>query len=259
MPDRRAAITLGTAEVDYDRRRREIAHVVARLWSARGERACTMRAVAAELGTSMTVITRSFATRADMLRFTRALVLEEWAASTAAAMAAETTPAGKLRALLLAQCPTDERALADGALWLQTLAPQHRDEDLIAGNRRFTDELLATAEPLLDELGVERGVARLLMVAVYGLNAAAVEDPRAWSFARVEAALDEILRRFGVAERPTADGAGGRRAPAPAGERRCGGDASGDPARDAPSPEPRALEPQGSRQHTYERPESEEG
>lgn len=193
-----AMIALGTAEVDYDRRRQEIARVVARLWAARGERACTMRAVAAELGTSMTVITRSFASRAEMMRFTREAVLGEWAATTNAALAAETTPAGKLRALLLQQCPIDERTLSDGALWLQTLAPQHRDEDLIAGNRRFNDELLATAEPLLEQLGVDRPVARLLMVAVYGLNAAAVEDPVTWTFARVEQALDDILRRFGI-------------------------------------------------------------
>jgi len=216
MREGAVVITLGTAEVDYDRRRREIARVVARLWSERGERACTMRAVAAELGTSMTVITRSFATRAEMLRFTRALVLEEWAASTSAAMAAETTPAGRLRALLLAQCPIDERTLADGALWLQTLSPQHRDEDLIAGNRRFTDDLLAMAAPLLDELGVDPEVACLLMVAVYGLNAAAVEDPRTWSFARVEQELDEILRRLGVAERRAVEGPAAMRASAPA-------------------------------------------
>jgi hypothetical protein len=113
-----------------------------------------------------------------------------------------------LRALLLQQCPIDERTLADGALWLQTLAPQHRDEDLIAGNRRFNDELLATAEPLLEELGVDRPAARLLMVAVYGLNAAAVEDPATWTFERVEQALDDILRRFGIEDRACVDGGG---------------------------------------------------
>jgi AcrR family transcriptional regulator len=207
-----ATITLAGAEVDYDRRRHEIARVVARLWAARGERACTMRAVAAELGTSMTVITRAFASRAEMMRFTREAVLGEWAATTHAAVAAQTTAAGRLRALLLQQCPIDERTLADGALWLQTLAPQHRDEELIAGNRRFNDELLATAEPLLEQLGVDRAAAQLLMVAVYGLNAAAVEDPETWTFARVEQALDDILRRFGV-ERPAGGDIGVRRRP----------------------------------------------
>jgi AcrR family transcriptional regulator len=208
VPHKTAVITLGAAEVDYDRRRREIARVIARLWAARGERACTMRTVAAELGTSMTVITRAFASRAEMMRFTREAVLGEWAAATDAALAAETTPSGKLRALLLQQCPIDERTLADGALWLQTLAPQHRDEDLIAGNRRFNDELLATAEPLLEELGVDRSAARLLMVAVYGLNAAAVEDPAAWTFERVEQALDDILCRFGIESRECVGGRG---------------------------------------------------
>jgi len=208
VPHETATITLGAAEVDYDRRRHEIARVVARLWAARGERACTMRAVAAELGTSMTVITRAFASRGEMMRFTREAVLGEWAATTNAALAAETTPSGKLRALLLRQCPIDERTLADGALWLQTLAPRHRDEDLIAGNRRFNDELLATAEPLLEELGVDRAAARLLMVAVYGLNAAAVEDPAAWTFERVEQALDDILRRFGIEGRECVEGRG---------------------------------------------------
>jgi len=208
LPHETATITLAGAEVDYDRRRREIARVVARLWAARGERACTMRAVAAELGTSMTVITRAFTSRAEMMRFTREAVLGEWAATTNAALAAETTPSGKLRALLLQQCPIDEQTRADGALWLQTLAPQHRDEDLIAGNRRFNDELLATAEPLLEQLGVDRPAAPLLMVAVYGLNAAAVEDPETWTFARVERALDEILCRFGVEDRERVDGRG---------------------------------------------------
>ncbi|HSL94494.1 MAG TPA: hypothetical protein VLA35_01035 [Thermoleophilia bacterium] len=216
MPHETATITLGAAEVDYERRRHEIARVVARLWAARGERACTMRAVAAELGTSMTVITRSFASRAEMMRFTREAVLGEWAATTYAALAAETTPSGKLRALLLQQCPIDERTLADGALWLQTLSPQHRDEDLIAGNRRFNDELLATAEPLLEELGVDRPAARLLMVAVYGLNAAAVEDPVTWTFQRVEQALDDILRRFGVEDRECVEGQGSAGGPKPA-------------------------------------------
>lgn len=198
MDRRVTTVTLARSEVDYAVRRREIAQVVARLWATRGERACTMRAVAAELGTSMTVITRSFASRAEMMRFTRATLLEEWADTTAAAIAAQRTSAGKLRALLRQQCPVDERTLADGALWLQTLAPQHRDDALIEGNRRFNDWLLETAGPLLEDLGVERAVAPLLMIAVYGLNAAAVEDPRTWTFAQVERALDEILRRFGV-------------------------------------------------------------
>ena len=187
MPEERV-IDLVRGAVDYDLRRRQIARVVARLWAARGERACTMRAVAAELGTSMTVITRSFASRAEMMRFTRDVLLDEWAATTAAAMAAETTPAGKLRALLLQQCPVDE----------QTLAPSQRDEELIAGNRRFNDELLAMAVPLLEQLGIDPDTAPLLMVAVYGLNAAAVEDPHTWTYARVEQALDDILRCFGI-------------------------------------------------------------
>jgi len=191
-------IPLARTEVDYEARRREIARVVARVWATRGERACTLRAVAAELGTSVTVITRSFSSRAAMMRFTRERLLREWAASTVAAMAAATTPAAKLRALLLEQCPTDEEALADGTLWLQTLAPGQRDEELIAGNRRFNDELVATAEPLLEELGIDRAVAPLLMIAVYGLNAAAIEDPRTWTFTRVERTLDDILRRHGV-------------------------------------------------------------
>lgn len=197
MPEERV-IDLVRGAVDYDLRRRQIARVVARLWAARGERACTMRAVAAELGTSMTVITRSFASRAEMMRFTRDVLLDEWAATTAAAMAAETTPAGKLRALLLQQCPVDEQTLADGALWLQTLAPSQRDEELIAGNRRFNDELLAMAIPLLEQLGIDPDTAPLLMVAVYGLNAAAVEDPRTWTYARVEQALDDVLHCFGI-------------------------------------------------------------
>jgi len=101
-----------------------------------------------------------------------------------------------LRALLRQQCPIDERTFADGCLWLQTLAPQHRDDALIAGSRKFNDWLLRTAEPLLEDLGVDRAVARLLMIAVYGLNAAAFEDPHTWTFERVEQALDEIIGRF---------------------------------------------------------------
>lgn len=198
MVDDRAVIRLSRGEVDYDARRREIARVVARLWAERGERACTMRAVASQLGTSVAVITRSFASRADMMRFTRESLVKEWAETTAAAIAAAATPAAKLRALLLQQCPVDEQTLADGVLWLQTLAPGQRDEELIEGNGRFNDELVATAEPLLEELGVDPAVAPLLMLAVYGLNAAAIEDPRTWTFERVERALDDILRRYGV-------------------------------------------------------------
>ena len=187
MPQDAAVIHLAKAEVDYDLRRRQIARVVARLWAARGERACTMRAVAAELGTSMTVITRSFASRADMMRFTREFVLSHWAETTATAIAKQSTSAGKLRALLLQQCPIDEETVADADLWLQTLAPQQRDEALIAGNRRFNDALLKEAQPLLDALGIDRSVAPLLMVAVYGLNVATVEDRGTWTFNRVRA------------------------------------------------------------------------
>lgn len=186
--------------VDYELRRRQIARVVARLWATRGERVCTIRAVAHELGTSVTVVTRAFASREEMMRFTREFVMDEWAASTAEAVAAQSAPADKLRALLIAQCPVDEWTLLQASLWLQSLAPQHRDEDLINANERFNESLLELAYPLLEVLGVDRHAAPLLLVAVaYGLNAAAVEDPETWTFERVEQAVDEILRRFGVA------------------------------------------------------------
>lgn len=197
-PRKAPVIQLAKVEVDYDLRRREIARVVARLWATRGERACTMRAVAAELGTSMTVITRSFATRAELMRFTRELVVSDWMEIAAKAIAAQSTPARKLRALLLQQCPIDEQTLADADLWLQTLAPQHRDEALVAANTRYAEWVRTETEPLLEALGIDRGIAPLLVVACYGLNAAAVEDPQTWTYDHVERALDEILCRFGI-------------------------------------------------------------
>jgi hypothetical protein len=148
----------------------------------------------------MTVITRSFKTRAEMMRYTRAYLQDHWAKVASRAVAAHPSPYGKLRALLLVQCPTNDETLADASLWLETLAPHQRDDTLVTASRKSDAKLLGMVGPLLQELGVNQDVAPFLMLVVYGLNVAAIEDPATWTFQRVERAIDELLLQFAIVD-----------------------------------------------------------
>jgi len=179
--------------VDQSARRRQIARVVARLWASSGSRGCTIRAVAKELGASATVVTNAFGTSAAMLEYTLAWLLDSWEEAGDALLARDAPPAVRLKELLVHQCPFDEMGIEDARIWLDAMAPHDRPAWSSAAFSRYDAWLSDRVTRLLSECGADLGFAPVLLVTVFGLNAAAVQSPEAWPAARLGSTLDEVL------------------------------------------------------------------
>jgi len=197
---RRGDEELVIRRVDQSARRRQIARVVARLWAACGSRGCTIRAVAGELGASATVVTNAFGTSAAMLEYTLAWLLDAWEEAGDALLAQDVPPAVRLRELLVHQCPFDKEGLQDARIWLDAMAPRDRPAWSSAAFARYDAWLSDRVTRLLSECGADLSLAPVLLVTVFGLNAAAIQSPEAWPPARLGSTLDDVLQAvLGVA------------------------------------------------------------
>jgi AcrR family transcriptional regulator len=179
--------------VDQSQRRRQIAAVVARLWAARGSRGCTIRAVARELGVSLTVVTNAFGTSAAMLEYTLLSLLDAWEAAGDALLERDAPPAARLKELLASQCPLSAEGFDDARIWMDATAARERPAWISAACARYDAWLGDRVARLLRECGVDPRFAPVLLVAVFGLNAAPVQSPEAWPPECVAAILDDVL------------------------------------------------------------------
>jgi AcrR family transcriptional regulator len=179
--------------VDQGQRRRQIAPVVARLWAARGSRGCTIRAVASELGVSITVVTNAFGTSASMLEYTLLSLIDAWEAAGDALLELHAPPAATLKELLASQCPLSGVGFDDARIWMDATAARERPAWISAACARYDAWLSDRIARLLRECGADPHYAPVLLVAVFGLNAAPVQSPEAWPPERVAAILDDVL------------------------------------------------------------------
>ena len=187
-------VQLVIQRVDQSARRRQIARVVARLWAASGSRGCTIRAVAKEIGASATVVTNAFGTSAAMLEYTLTWLLDSWEEAGDALLARDAPPAERLKEFLAHQCPLEENGFEDARIWLDAIAPHDRPAWSSAAFARYDAWLTERVMRLLGECGADRGLAPVLLVTVFGLNAAAIQSPESWPPARLNGTLDDVLQ-----------------------------------------------------------------
>jgi len=193
-------VELVIQRVDQSARRRQIARVVARLWASSGSRGCTIRAVAKEIDASATVVTNAFGTSAAMLEYTLTWLLDSWEEAGDALLARDAPPAVRLKEFLAHQCPFEEIGIEDARIWLDAIAPHDRPAWRSAAFARYDAWLTDRVMSLLGECGADQSYAPVLLVTVFGLNAAAIQSPEAWPPERLNGTLDDVLQAvLGVA------------------------------------------------------------
>src|SRR5262249_39838373 len=97
--------------VDHDERRRDIARAAIRLLARNGPRGLTLRALADELGGSITLVTHFFPNRRALLDAVTSQVIEDSATDLASAERAQLAPAERLRAFLRGLLPPTPETL----------------------------------------------------------------------------------------------------------------------------------------------------
>ena len=97
--------------VDHDERRRDIARAAIRLLAKSGPRGLTLRALADELGGSITLVTHFFPNRRALLDAVTSQVIEDNAADLASFESAQLAPTEMLRAFLVWLLPTTAETL----------------------------------------------------------------------------------------------------------------------------------------------------
>lgn len=186
--------------VDHEQRRRDIVNAVCRVAADEGPGAVTFRRIAKELGGSTTLVTEAFSTRAELLSYAVTTRLTLWQEAYAGFAANEGDPLKILRTLLVENCPVDEEGFRESRFWLMSLplsevATGFRVRDHSVDYAGWFAEQIGL---LLDRLAVDRTATDRLLITVYGITVAAVEDPDAWPRTRVEALIDTTLASVGL-------------------------------------------------------------
>lgn len=186
--------------VDHDGRRTEIARAANRLIAKSGSRGLTLRALADELGGSITMITHFLPNRRAILDAATKQLIEDSSAALADLDALDLSPTERLRRFLAWLLPTTEHALAlERSRVLMTAEP---DSQFV---REFYDTWEATIRPL-----IERYIAPLvppaelwfytdlLRVIQNGVVLSAVEHPDYWTSEKQYAFIDALIPLVGT-------------------------------------------------------------
>ncbi|MRH90743.1 TetR family transcriptional regulator [Nocardia sp. SYP-A9097] len=186
--------------VDHVQRKRDIVDAVWRVAADDGPHAVTFRRIAKELGGSTTIVTEAFSTRAELLDYAVTTKIADWQRIFYESVAVESDPVVTLRATLVESCPVDEAALRESRAWLvalplSTAVVGQRMSEISAAYTRWLSGQLVT---LLERTGTPTEVVDQLLVTVYGITVAAVEDPTAWPRERIEALIDRTLASIGI-------------------------------------------------------------
>lgn len=189
-------------EVDAAKRLDRIAEATLRVAGRDGPGGITIRAVAAELGGSTTVVTNYIKSRADLLANAVRYEQRNWHEDTERSVsAAGDNPRDRLYALIRWSTSTDPDDIAARQIWMDLVsrAPEAGAsvllrEDAAEHHQRFCD-LLEQVSP-----GVAAFVADALYLAVRGFYFATTEDPERWPSGRAEAAILRMADAF-LAER----------------------------------------------------------
>jgi AcrR family transcriptional regulator len=170
--------------VDHDNRRREIARAAIKLLADKGPSGLSLRALADELGGSITIVTHFFPNRRAILEAVTSQLIEDGITDLAAAELPDLSPAEKLRAFLMWLLPTDTEAmqLERGRVLLLAEPEAHFNVQEAADTWEATIRPLIEryVAPLVPEADL-RFYVDLLRVVQNGVVLSSVEHPKYWS------------------------------------------------------------------------------
>lgn len=182
--------------VDHEVRRREIVDATMKVLSHSGTRGLSLRAVAAEMGGSTTLITHYFPTQQELLDEVTAQLLVGWDAEIAALDAGNDSPRARLEALLKWMLPLTEEDLQTERSRISLLEGQLLGEEnrvLFQGMETKIRELFRShLRELLPADDIEQAV-ELMRVTTNGVVLSVLEHPDAWPAERQLAILDWLL------------------------------------------------------------------
>ena len=170
--------------VDHDERRRDIARAAIRLLAKNGPRGLTLRALADELGGSITLVTHFFPNRRALLDAVTSQVIEDSATDLASFESAQLTPAERLRAFLVWLLPTTAETLqlerSRVLLSAESDAHFNIQEFFDTWERTIRDLIERYVTPLVPE-GERQFYIDLLRVVQNGVVLSSVEHPKYWT------------------------------------------------------------------------------
>jgi AcrR family transcriptional regulator len=182
--------------VDHDERRREIAGAAIRLLAKRGPRGLTLRALADELGGSITLVTHFFPNRRALLNAVTSQVLEDSATDLASFENTQLAPADRLRAFLTWLLPTTAETLQleRGRVLLSAESDAHFNvqEFFDTWERAIRDLIERHVAPLVPE-SERQFYVDLLRVVQNGVVLSSVEHPKYWTPEKQIAFIDALV------------------------------------------------------------------
>ncbi|WP_327341687.1 TetR/AcrR family transcriptional regulator [Streptomyces europaeiscabiei] len=186
--------------VDHEQRRRDIIDASRRILVGGGPSALTIRAVAKELGGSITLVTHFFPTRPELMRAVVAEMIDSYDTELAALEEGADAPT-RLRILMRWMLPLaeDEWGAEKGRIVLIAQRDQEPSigEFFTTMDARIRGLLRSHVEPLVPAERVDATVD-LLRVLANGLVLSAVEHHHMWPPERQLAVLDAALAAYGL-------------------------------------------------------------
>lgn len=184
-------------QVDHDERRRSIARAARRVLTREGPSGLTMRALAQELGGSLTLVTHYYPTRTDLLADIPVQLAADWREELAALEATSTDPMARLRTLLEWLMPTTDEGLEDEQVRFALLADRNDAESaaILVHFDRVVRELLRNHVVGLVASDVVDITVDLLRAFTNGVVLDTVMDPDGWPAQRQLDLLDQLLFR----------------------------------------------------------------
>jgi AcrR family transcriptional regulator len=183
--------------VDRDERRREVARAAIQLLAKRGPRGLTLRALADELGGSITLVTHFYPNRRALLDAVTEQVIEDSATELAALDNEHLAPDERLRQFLTWLLPTtpDALALERGRVMLAAEPDTHFNV------QNFYDTWESKTRALIERYltGLVPAEEKdfyvdLLRVVGNGVVLSAVEHPKTWTEDKQRAFIDGVIR-----------------------------------------------------------------
>lgn len=182
--------------INHDDRRRDIARAALRLLARQGPAGLTIRAVARELGGSLTVVTHYYDSRQALLADLVEQLSQGWHVELGDLQRAGDEPLERLRTMLEWLLPLNEDARLEERARFALLAA-HDDPvyvNMLRGfDRYIRDELRAYVAGVVPADRVDSSVD-LLRAFTNGVVLDTVIDPQAWPASRQLRLLDELIR-----------------------------------------------------------------
>jgi AcrR family transcriptional regulator len=170
--------------VDHDERRRDIARAAIRLLAKNGPQGLTLRALAEELGGSITLVTHFFPNRRALLDAVTSQVIEDSATDLASFEDAQLAPSERLRGFLMWLLPTTAETLQleRGRVLLSAESDAHFNvqEFFDTWERTIRDLIERYVTPLVPE-SERQFYIDLLRVVQNGVVLSSVEHPKYWT------------------------------------------------------------------------------